>query len=167
MIGPVVKIDPGRPAAARRTSIGSAASATPSCPHYLAGWDVGMMPFAINESTRFISPTKTPEFLAAGVPVVSTPILDVVRPYGETGLVEIADDAPRPSRSGRAAAGDADGADWLARGRPAPRRPVLGQDLGGDAPARCGDVAPRRRRAHSRSAGSHGGAANASDVSIG
>jgi hypothetical protein len=48
------------------------------------------MNFALNESTRFISPTKTPEFLAAGVPVVSTPITDVVRPYGEKGLVEIA-----------------------------------------------------------------------------
>ena len=48
------------------------------------------MPFALNEATRFISPTKTPEFLAAGVPVVSTPITDVVRPYGERGLVEIA-----------------------------------------------------------------------------
>jgi glycosyltransferase involved in cell wall biosynthesis len=59
-------------------------------PHYLSGWDVGFMPFALNEATRFISPTKTPEFLAAGVPVVSTPINDVVRPYGEKGLVEIA-----------------------------------------------------------------------------
>lgn len=48
------------------------------------------MPFAINDSTRFISPTKTPEFLAAGVPVVSTAIADVVRPYGVKGLVEIA-----------------------------------------------------------------------------
>ena len=48
------------------------------------------MPFALNEATRFISPTKTPEFLAAGVPVVSTAIRDVVRPYGEKGLVEIA-----------------------------------------------------------------------------
>jgi hypothetical protein len=48
------------------------------------------MNFALNEATRFISPTKTPEFLAAGVPVVSTPITDVVRPYGEKGLVEIA-----------------------------------------------------------------------------
>jgi len=47
------------------------------------------MPFALNEATRFISPTKTPEFPAAGVPVVCTPIADVVRPYGERGLVEI------------------------------------------------------------------------------
>jgi UDP-galactopyranose mutase len=48
------------------------------------------MPFALNESTRFISPTKTPEYLAAGKPVVSTPVRDVVRSYGERGLVRIA-----------------------------------------------------------------------------
>jgi len=52
-----------------------------------------MMPFAMNDSTRFISPTKTPEYLAAGRPVVSTPIRDVVRPYGEKGLVHIASTA--------------------------------------------------------------------------
>ena len=52
-----------------------------------------MMPFAMNDSTRFISPTKTPEYLAAGRPVVSTPVRDVVRPYGESGLVRIASDA--------------------------------------------------------------------------
>jgi len=59
-------------------------------PAYMAGWQAGFMPFAINESTRFISPTKTPEFLAAGLPVVSTPITDVIRPYGRDGLVDIA-----------------------------------------------------------------------------
>jgi glycosyltransferase involved in cell wall biosynthesis len=62
-------------------------------PSYLARWDVGLMPFALNESTRFISPTKTPEFLAAGLPVVSTAVPDVVHAYGRTGLVEIAGDA--------------------------------------------------------------------------
>jgi UDP-galactopyranose mutase len=51
------------------------------------------MPFAHNEATRFISPTKTPEYLAGGKPVVSTSIRDVVRPYGEQGLVRIADSA--------------------------------------------------------------------------
>jgi UDP-galactopyranose mutase len=60
-------------------------------PAYLAGWDVALLLFARNDATRFISPTKTPEYLAAGKPVVSTPIRDVVRPYGERGLVEIAD----------------------------------------------------------------------------
>ena len=60
-------------------------------PTYLAGWDVALLPFARNESTRFISPTKTPEYLAAGCPVVSTSIRDVVRPYGELGLARIAD----------------------------------------------------------------------------
>ena len=60
-------------------------------PSYLSGWDVALLPFARNESTRFISPTKTPEYLAAGCPVVSTSVRDVVRPYGEQGLVAIAD----------------------------------------------------------------------------
>jgi UDP-galactopyranose mutase len=59
-------------------------------PAYLAGWDVALLPFALNDATRFISPTKTPEYLAAGKPVVSTPIADVVRPYGDEGLVRIA-----------------------------------------------------------------------------
>jgi UDP-galactopyranose mutase len=60
-------------------------------PAYLCGWDVALLPFAKNESTRFISPTKTPEYLAAGRPVVSTSVRDVVRPYGEQELVYIAD----------------------------------------------------------------------------
>jgi UDP-galactopyranose mutase len=60
-------------------------------PRYLAGWDVAMLPFAHNDSTRFISPTKTPEYLAAGKPVVSTSIRDVVTPYGSEGLAWIAD----------------------------------------------------------------------------
>ena len=53
-------------------------------PAYLSGWDVALMPFAINKSTQFISPTKTPEYLAGGKPVVSTPIKDVVRHYGHS-----------------------------------------------------------------------------------
>lgn len=62
-------------------------------PSYFAGWDVAIMPFALNESTEFISPTKTPEYLTAGLPVISTPIADVIRPYGEEGLVHIAGSA--------------------------------------------------------------------------
>jgi glycosyltransferase involved in cell wall biosynthesis len=100
MIGPIAKIDasslPQRPnlhwLGARKYD---------ALPSYLAGWEVGLMPFALNESTRYISPTKTPEFLAAGVPVVSTPIADVVRPYGEAGLVEIAGTAEEFSASVR------------------------------------------------------------------
>jgi UDP-galactopyranose mutase len=59
-------------------------------PSYIAGWDVALLPFAHNDSTRFISPTKVPEYLAAGKPVVSTAIRDVVHPYGVQGLVRIA-----------------------------------------------------------------------------
>jgi glycosyltransferase involved in cell wall biosynthesis len=89
IIGPVVKIDPASlPQQPNLHWLG--AQDYQQLPGFIAGWDVAFMPFARNESTRFISPTKTPEFLAAGLPVVSTPIADVVRPYGENGLVEIA-----------------------------------------------------------------------------
>jgi glycosyltransferase involved in cell wall biosynthesis len=89
MIGPVVKIsDEDLP---RRENIHYLGGKDyKELPDYLAGWDVALMPFAMNESTKFISPTKTPEYLAAGKPVVSTPIRDVVRPYGEKNLVYIA-----------------------------------------------------------------------------
>jgi UDP-galactopyranose mutase len=90
MIGPVVKIDPGTlPRAANIHWLG--AKAYRDLPAYMAGWDVAMLPFAHNDSTRFISPTKTPEYLAAGKPVVSTSITDVVRPYAVEKLVRIAD----------------------------------------------------------------------------
>jgi len=92
MIGPVAKIDASTlPRHANIHWLGCKAYA--DLPRYLAGWDVGLMPFALNASTRFISPTKTPEFLAAGLPVISSPIADVVRPYGDLKLVEIASDA--------------------------------------------------------------------------
>jgi glycosyltransferase involved in cell wall biosynthesis len=90
ILGPCVKIDPASlPALPNIHYLGM--KTYEELPLYLSGWDVAMLPFAKNESTRFISPTKTPEYLAAGCPVVSTSIRDVVRPYGEQGLVEIAD----------------------------------------------------------------------------
>jgi glycosyltransferase involved in cell wall biosynthesis len=89
MIGPVVKIDPATlPRQANIHWLGG--RSYQELPAYLANWDIGLMPFALNEATRYISPTKTPEFLAAGLPVVSSAITDVVRPYGQRGLVEIA-----------------------------------------------------------------------------
>lgn len=90
MLGPVVKIDPADlPQAANLHWLGCKSYA--DLPAYLGNWDVGWMPFALNDATRFISPTKTPEFLAAGLPVVSTAITDVVEGYGKPGLVTIAD----------------------------------------------------------------------------
>lgn len=92
MIGPVVKIDPAAlPGHANVHYLGG--KKYNELPDYLAGWDIALLLFARNESTRFISPTKTPEYLAAGKPVISTSIRDVVRPYGELKLVEIADTA--------------------------------------------------------------------------
>lgn len=91
MIGPVAKIDPDAlPQSPNIHYLG--AKKYDELPSYIAGWDVALLPFARNASTRFISPTKTPEYLAAGKSVVSTPIRDVVRPYGEQGLVRIADE---------------------------------------------------------------------------
>jgi UDP-galactopyranose mutase len=93
LIGPTAKIDPAAlPQAPNLHYLGAKSYA--ELPTYIAGWDVAMLPFARNESTRFISPTKTPEYLAAGKPVVSTSIRDVVRPYGQQGLARIADDVP-------------------------------------------------------------------------
>jgi UDP-galactopyranose mutase len=93
IIGPVVKIDPALlPKHPNIHYLGG--KSYQELPSYLAGWDVALLPFARNESTRFISPTKTPEYLAAGKPVVSTSIRDVVRPYGDEELVYIADTVP-------------------------------------------------------------------------
>ena len=90
MLGPVVKIDPSvLPRPANIHYLGP--KTYQELPHYIAGWDVALLPFARNEATRYISPTKTPEYLAAGKPVVSTSIRDVVRPYGQQGLARIAD----------------------------------------------------------------------------
>jgi glycosyltransferase involved in cell wall biosynthesis len=92
MIGPLCKIDPSElPTLPNLHWLGPKQYG--ELPLYLAGWDCGIMPFALNESTRFISPTKTPEYLAAGRPVVSTSIRDVVRTWAALELVEIADDA--------------------------------------------------------------------------
>jgi UDP-galactopyranose mutase len=88
LVGPVVKIDPAQlPQRANIHYLGAKPYA--ELPRYLAGWDFALLPFALNESTRFISPTKTPEYLAAGLPVVSTPIRDVVAPYGTAELAHI------------------------------------------------------------------------------
>jgi UDP-galactopyranose mutase len=90
LVGPVVKVDPA--SLPQRENIHYLGSKDyKDLPAYLAGWDLAMLPFARNESTRFISPTKTPEYLAAGKPVVSTSIRDVVRPYGQQSMVRIAD----------------------------------------------------------------------------
>jgi UDP-galactopyranose mutase len=89
VIGPVVKIDPASlPQRPNLHFLGARDYA--DLPAYMSGWDVSLMPFALNDATRFISPTKTPEYLAAGLPVVSTPIIDVVRHYGPLEAVQIA-----------------------------------------------------------------------------
>lgn len=87
MVGPVVKIDPASlPRNPNIHYMGQAAYE--ELPAYLAAWQVCLMPFALNESTRFISPTKVLEYMAAELPIVSTDITDVTQPYGR--IVSIA-----------------------------------------------------------------------------
>ncbi|HEY9489459.1 MAG TPA: glycosyltransferase family 1 protein [Chryseosolibacter sp.] len=89
MVGPVAKVSPDvLPKLPNIHYLGM--KSYNELPAYISGWDIAMLPFAHNESTRYISPTKTPEYLAAGRPVISTPIIDVLRQYGRNGLVNIA-----------------------------------------------------------------------------
>lgn len=114
IIGPVVKIDPDLlPHHSNVHYLGG--KSYQELPNYLAGWDVAMLPFARNQSTRFISPTKTPEYLAAGKPVVSTSIRDVVRPYGQQGLVHIADTVEDFIAAAERAMQQSQHVDWLHR----------------------------------------------------
>jgi len=90
LVGPVVKID-------ERDIVHSpnihylGMRSYQELPRYLAAFDAAILPFARNDATRFISPTKTLEYLAGGKPVVSTPIKDVVDLYGD--VVELASSA--------------------------------------------------------------------------
>lgn len=90
MVGPVVKVDPARlPHLPNVHYFGQ--RAYEELPRFLAGWDVCLLPFGLNAATRFVSPTKTLEYMAAELPVVSTRIADVATLYGDG--VAIADDA--------------------------------------------------------------------------
>ncbi|NKX51211.1 glycosyltransferase, partial [Arthrobacter deserti] len=90
VVGPLTKIAPGSLPAAPNLEYPGMVS-YPQLPEVMAGFDVGLMPFALNEATRPISPTKTLEYLAAGLPVVSTRVPDVVAGYA--GSVRFAGDA--------------------------------------------------------------------------
>jgi UDP-galactopyranose mutase len=114
IVGPVVKIGEDElPRAANIHYLGG--KTYEQLLAYLSGWDVALMPFAMNESTQFISPTKTPEYLAGGKPVVSTPVRDVVRSYGHLEGVQIAHDAEGFVRCcDKALEQSREGGDWLA-----------------------------------------------------
>ena len=114
LIGPVVKIDVNAiPKKSNVYHLG--AKDYKELPSYLSSWDIAIMPFALNESTKYISPTKTPEFLAAGKPVISTSIRDVVIPYGKQGLVSIADTAEEFIKAGEKILSNPKDPQWLTR----------------------------------------------------
>jgi glycosyltransferase involved in cell wall biosynthesis len=114
IIGPVVKIDPAT--LPKRSNIHYLGGKTYNeLPSYLGGWDIAIIPFALNESTRFISPTKTPEYLSAGKPVISTSIRDVVHPYGTNQLVHIADTPAEFITAAEKELSETDRKAWLAK----------------------------------------------------
>ncbi|MEJ7587971.1 MAG: UDP-galactopyranose mutase [Ferruginibacter sp.] len=111
LIGPVVKIDPQTlPKFPNIHYLGG--KDYKDLPQYLAGWDVAIMPFAINESTRYISPTKTPEYLAGGKPVIATGINDVIKPYGVENLVHIVKDSAEFIAAGELELNNNDKKEW-------------------------------------------------------
>lgn len=114
LVGPVVKIDPAT--LPQNKNIHYLGSKTyEELPHYLSGWDIALIPFAINESTRYISPTKTPEYLAGGKPVISTAITDVINPYQDLGLVHIVENSEDLIRKATSELEMEDNTEWLAK----------------------------------------------------
>lgn len=112
IIGPVVKIDPASlPQMNNIHYMGG--KDYQELPKYLASWDIAFIPFLRNDSTKFISPTKTPEYLAAGRPVISTSIKDVVHPYGIQNLVQIADTAEEFIKAAKYELSRKDRKQWL------------------------------------------------------
>lgn len=92
MIGPLAKIDySDLPKEANIHYLGM--KTYNELPYYLKAFDIAMMPFALNDSTKYISPTKTLEYMAAGKPIISTKIIDVVRDYSScVSLIETSDE---------------------------------------------------------------------------
>ncbi len=90
MVGPIFKVHPkSLPQAPNLRYPGM--QPYERLPDVMGGFDVALMPFALTEATRSISPTKTLEYLAAGLPVVSTRVPDVVSSFSE--VVALRDDA--------------------------------------------------------------------------
>lgn len=142
LVGPIAKIDRADvPSDPNVHQLGRKPYA--ELPAYLAGWDVALMPFARNEATRYISPTKTPEYLAGGVPVVATSIRDVVEPYGVEGIVRIADTADDTIAAIESTLTDGDRS-WLARADELLSRQSWDATWAAMARLLDGVVAPRR-----------------------
>ena len=112
MVGPVVKVDPAElPQAANIHWLGQRQYA--ELPAHVKGFDVCLMPFALNEATEYINPTKTLEYMAAGKPIVSTAVSDVVHNF--TPVVAVAD-SPAEFVAAVSAAIERPNAELIARG---------------------------------------------------
>jgi len=112
MVGPVVKVDPSElPQAPNIHWLGQRQYA--ELPAHVKGFDVCLMPFALNEATEYINPTKTLEYMAAGKPIVSTAVSDVVHNF--TPVVAVAR-SPEEFVAAVRSAIEAPSAEMIARG---------------------------------------------------
>jgi glycosyltransferase involved in cell wall biosynthesis len=112
MVGPVVKVDPSElPQAPNIHWLGQRQYA--ELPAHVKGFDVCLMPFALNDATEYINPTKTLEYMAAGKPIVSTAVSDVVHNF--TPVVAVAH-SPEEFVAAVRAAIEAPSAELIARG---------------------------------------------------
>jgi glycosyltransferase involved in cell wall biosynthesis len=112
MVGPVVKVDPAElPQGHNIRWLGQRQYA--ELPAHVKGFDVCLMPFALNEATEYINPTKTLEYMAAGKPIVSTAVSDVVHNF--TPVVTVAE-TPEEFVAAVRSAIDSPNAELISRG---------------------------------------------------
>jgi glycosyltransferase involved in cell wall biosynthesis len=91
MVGPTAKVNPDDlPKRANIHWLGRREYA--QLPNYTKAFDVCLMPFALNEATEYINPTKALEYMATGRPIVSTAVPDVVSNFSEAVNVAISQD---------------------------------------------------------------------------
>ena len=124
MAGPVVGLDPAT--LPRRPNLRWAGlQRYEALPHLMSHWDVCLLPFVVDETTRLLNPTQTLEYLAGGKPGVGTPVPDLVSLHGAAvriaadvdgvvAAVQALLDEPAPARAERRARAQAqvDAGSW-------------------------------------------------------
>ncbi len=81
IIGPAIKVDPDQfPQRPNLHWLGG--REYKDLPAYGKGFDVCLMPFAMNEHTQFINPTKSLEYMATGREIISSAVPDVISNFG-------------------------------------------------------------------------------------
>jgi glycosyltransferase involved in cell wall biosynthesis len=91
MIGPTAKVDPNElPQRPNLHWLGGRDYS--QLPAYTKRFDVALMPFALNEATEYINPTKALEYMATATPILSTPVPDVVSNFASVVKISASSD---------------------------------------------------------------------------